>query len=498
MGAMRHSGVILAAALAVVSVAPPARAEPVAVTITTGASGLIEDQIHRAIDAELANSRTAPAGTLEVELSAPRHAVVTFRATSGRVTKREIDLPSEPKRANEAIALLAGNLARDEAGEILAELERGRASEAPPPEAPRSVPGAAPSPEAAPMIAPAPKAAPRAAPAPRAVTAADRQPKPKNDQSPERDAAIRKDDDFVGNLSLWPGIALLSDVEHRRVNVEVGFASRIGGLSGLMYSFGYGRVESDAEGFVTGLGFLRMGGKMRGAEASIGASSAGRLRGVAFAVGGNWVDQDAEGVALAAGFNRAGDFSGAELALVNVGGTVHGAQVGLVNVGGNVHGAQVGLVNVADRVDGVPVGLVNVIAEGRTQIVSWADSAAFAHVGVKYSNGSVYTLLAVGHALADSGRTHAKDGAASVALGAQFPLGDVWFAGGDVMYTAEVANEFEGSESGPRHVGRYRLLFGFDPSHTVSAFVGAGVEHVTALDGKTTARPYGAAGLALF
>jgi len=60
-----------------------------------------------------------------------RRATVSFRSKQGETTTRSLDLPANSEQAVEVIALLAGNLARDEASELLARL-------APPPPPPES------------------------------------------------------------------------------------------------------------------------------------------------------------------------------------------------------------------------------------------------------------------------------------------------------------------------------------------------------------------------
>jgi hypothetical protein len=73
-----------------------------------------------------------------------RRATVSYRSKHGETTTRSLDLPANSEQAVEVIALLAGNLARDEASELLARLappppppttDTPSSSDAPPPSA---------------------------------------------------------------------------------------------------------------------------------------------------------------------------------------------------------------------------------------------------------------------------------------------------------------------------------------------------------------------------
>jgi hypothetical protein len=513
MGRMMRVFFPLVAIVLGLAVAPPAFGDSLTIRVATGQSGLSEVAIRQAIEAELRGSADTASGELDIDLDARRHAVVTFHAASGRVTKREIDLPEEPDRAKEAIALLSGNLARDEAHEILAELERDRAAQGETAEpAATEAPPATPPPATPPPATPPPTTTPKSsATPPRADATPDRQ--TKQESAPAEHDEAGDDGSFRFDASLWDAVSTLDNAKHRRVNFELGFYSRIGSLDGVMFGLGYGRVERDADGVAMEVGYTRIRRRLRGVAMAFGVTSSNELHGAQLAAGANAVTGNVEGFTGAAGLNLVGGktegasvamvnslgaLDGGGIALVNVGGKVRGFQLGLVNVATDVSGTQIGLVNVSDKVDGIPLGIVNVVAQGRTQIVSWADSDAFAHVGVKYENSGIYTLIAVGHAITDSGRTHSRDSAGSFAIGGDVPIGAGFYAGLDAMYTSEVENDFGTQTDGPRHVGRYRLQLGYDPSHTISAFVAGGVEHVTVKGGSTTVRPYGAVGLAVF
>jgi hypothetical protein len=92
-----------------------------------------------------------------------------------------------------------------------------------------------------------------------------------------------------------------------------------------------------------------------------------------------------------------GEVRGLQLSLgANVAGDVTGAQIGLVNVGRHVRGLQLGLVNISRSIDGVPVGLVNVVRDGRRGLDLWASDTAPLNAGVHLGSRMFYTLLAAG------------------------------------------------------------------------------------------------------
>lgn len=116
----------------------------VVVSPESSAMGLGPDAVREAVAEELgapalraADPRAQGArGTLTVSLDAERRLVVAYRDAAGREVWRTIAVPDDPVAAVATVALLAGNLARDEAGELLAGLGVTAAAEpapAPPP-----------------------------------------------------------------------------------------------------------------------------------------------------------------------------------------------------------------------------------------------------------------------------------------------------------------------------------------------------------------------------
>jgi hypothetical protein len=135
----------------------------------------------------------------------------------------------------------------------------------------------------------------------------------------------------------------------------------------------------------------------------------GDLNGVQLAGVFNQVSEDARGVQLAFGanltlgaveglqsafiFNRSGDLRGLQLSAVNVADDVDGVQIGLVNVAGRVRGASIGLVNIADDIDGLPLAPFSVTRTGGVHPSVWSGSGGLGNVGLKLATRRTYTLV---------------------------------------------------------------------------------------------------------
>ncbi|MBI3204865.1 MAG: hypothetical protein HYZ29_25235 [Myxococcales bacterium] len=473
------------------------------VSVDAGSSGVSADAVRAAIGKELGVSTVAEGdgeSRLSVRIQGDR-ATVVFTSGTEKI-ERVVDLPKEPAARVEVIALLAGNLARDEAGALLAALAPKPAPAEPAPpavEAPRAskpVPRPAARPEAKP-VAPAPAAS---------------------------ESRWRRGPLFA-NLSLYSPIAITPDAEQRSFDIELGLAySKIGGLTGFGLTVGHLRIGGPAEGvglsglwtrvdgdqkgaFASGI-FSHGGGSLRGAEASgiltlrdgdlegfQGSGVLGSARdvhGAQLAGIAAWSDGAVEGFQGAGALARArGSVQGAQISAVNIGGDLRGAQIGLVNIGESVRGTQIGVVNVADRVDGLPLGLVNVVKHGRTQAVAWADTQVVANAAVKYLNGPAYTLIGAGY---DGG-----DGAAAAfALGGHVQLSRASYLEVDVLY--RYLTDFRDTDSDPdRHLTAGRVVLGADGLGPAGAFVGGGVSHDVDSHGEgAKVRGYGLAGVSLF
>jgi hypothetical protein len=511
--------------------ATPARADDGAkptpvlvVSVDAGTSGLSPDVIRTAIAKELGvetRGEGASGETLTVKIVGSRVRVAVVRA-NGEKLEREVELPREAASRVEVIALLAGNLARNEAATLLASLKQAE-----PPGAPAEPPpgGATPPVAPAPTTAPAPAATPPVAPAASTPPRAAAEEAPTDDDAPAGAGPKSGRGPLAMNLSLFHPVAIDGGSHQRSYHFELGLAySRIGGLEGVGLTVGHlridgaasgvglaglwARVDGDAAG-AFGAGVLTQGsGRLRGAEAAgivalrdgdvDGAQGAGvfaraaRVRGVQLGGAVSWAEGPVHGAqgAGALAFSR-GDVSGAQLSLVNIGGNLDGAQLGVVNIGGRVRGAQVGVVNVSDRVDGVPLGLVNVVKQGRTQALVWGDTLVPANAAVKYLNGPIYTMVGAGW---DGG-----DGAAfGFALGGRVQTSRATYVEIDALY--RYLSDFDDGDADPdRHLSVLRALVGLEGLGPAGLFLGGGASHDVDAQGLgAEVKGYGVAGATLF
>ncbi len=148
-----------------------------------------------------------------------RRVTVSFINDGGERTTRSLDLPADRAQSLEIIALLAGNLARDEAGELLARLTPPEPPPEPPAPPPSETSETAPAP-AEKAVAPAKKEedAPEAARPRRRAQGLPPPPKlpPPPAPAPPPDLAkLIRDENASFNLSLWYPTTLLSETERR-------------------------------------------------------------------------------------------------------------------------------------------------------------------------------------------------------------------------------------------------------------------------------------------
>jgi hypothetical protein len=367
---------------------------------------------------------------------------VTYRSRTSAPIERTIELPTQKDGAIETIALLAGNLARREADELLAEL-----ASAGPAASNVTLVG----PPRAPVPPPTPPAsATEAAPAEPAL---DRVPLAVSfvpGLSTDFGAMLRRTHTFsfgaIGNLAGGLdglGFAGVIDIRtrHSRGVELAGVAAIVGGPVSGVQGAGVTAVSTRVDGGAQLAGVVAVSGAVDGAQfagvvtgndgldgvqgsgvVSIASSQVsgaqfagviniargvdgGQFAGVANVNGGRL-----DGVQLGGVLNVAGDVDGLQgSGVLNVAGDVEGAQVGLVNVAGRVRGVQIGLVNVSRDAD-FSLGLVSIHTEGRTNVEAWVDSAGYAAAALRH--GGTYT-----HTIVAAGGTPLGGGAAMIGLG---------------------------------------------------------------------------------
>ncbi len=343
-----------------------------------------------------------------------RRAKVTFTTDKGESITRTVELSGNDARSSEIVALLAGNLARDQASELLSRLT--------PIEPEKPEPAAQPEPE------PAPEPESKPEPPPPTTKKATDKPGIERKKLPAPDPNALLPGSELVNLSLYHPITVHAQSERRRFKLELGAAySRVGAIEGFGLTLGYLRVTHHLQGVAVSLGLTRIDGDVEGAQLSALVSEGhGKLRGYEGAAVATlrWADvegaqtaglissaRDVEGFQGAAAVAVARDVRGAQAAVVPVGRDVEGAQLGIVSVARDVNGLQagvvtvartvdlqIGLINIAERVDGAAIGLVTIAGNGRVQPAIWGtiDSDPALNGGVRFVAGYAFSQLGGG------------------------------------------------------------------------------------------------------
>lgn len=410
-------------------------------------------------------------GTLNVVATGPDTLTMEYVGNDGRRNSRTVKLPAEPAKRIETVALVAGNLARDETGQLIEELR--------PPPKPVSEAGDT----AAAPVAAAPAAAPTA-PAPAGPQKAPPASEPEPAAAPA-DAVPNLE--FVPvNLSLYRPISVYPNSHELAVGAELGLAySDLGQVRGgavtvfvnrVRYGFQGARVaglvnltSGNSQGaLVSGLAALQQGDLAGGSVSGFGSYSEGNLEGaeVAGAVsfrqgdatgaqvsgafsaaravtggqiagafnlarevtgfqlgGASNATRSATGLMLTGGLNLATEsVSGVQLAPFNVAQFINGLQFGVVNVARRVDGVQIGVVNIAEEVDGASIGIIPVAGNGYQRVVAWSTpGVASMNVAGKFGIGPVYTLAGVGYNQVDGDDRFLP----TFGVGAQWEIGRV-------------------------------------------------------------------------
>jgi len=230
-------------------------------------------------------------GTLRVRLESPGHVTISFRAEGGKEVGRSLELPKKPELAVEMIALIVGNLVRNEAAELLESLKpKPKPVAAPPPPPPPPVPVVT-------------------APSPRPVG-------------------------VCGRATAWVGLDAVPGVGWHRDETRRLSLGLLGTYSRGVRGAELGPVAAITNGHVCG---AQVGGAVAIATGAVHGVQIGGA--VAVAWGG------LDGVMIAP-VNVASKVSGVQLGVVNVAtGDVRGVQLGVVNVARDAD-APIGLLNI--------------------------------------------------------------------------------------------------------------------------------------------------------
>lgn len=328
----------------------------------------LRQAIAREIGATVTLAEEAPGGpsTLTLRVGEGRHVVLSYRAEDGRLTERDVELPDAPDRAVEVISLLAGNVVRDEAAELVAALRK-------PPDKPSP-----PSPPA--LRFPPPEAQRR--PPPRRSTpckAADA-------------ATLPAGVDFVPGAGSSSHFGL-STTRRFSLNILGGYGAGIagvelGGLANIESTFACGLqlagIVNIVAGPVEGLqlaGIANAAGHVTGGQGSLINVAAGEVEGAQIGI----LDV------------ATGEIDGVQAGVVNFArGDVLGLQLGVLNVAlGSVKGAQLGLVNIADK-SSFSLGFINVIRGGPLHVDLWGQETGILMAGLKHGTDHFHNIYGFG------------------------------------------------------------------------------------------------------
>lgn len=522
-------------------VAPSAPARPLGIHFVGGARKLDRSALKSALEAELGQAvmlTESADAALRVEVVGRDRVSVAYRAPDGQTLSRSVDLPAEDDRAVEVIAWLSGNLARDEASDLLRSL-RGDTKPAEP----------APAPEAA-APAPAPPAA--AAEKKPETKPAEPPPTPPAPPAPKPEAELPELRPLVFNASIFHPLSIFHDAHERRVNFELGlFYSHVGAVDGFALTPGVLEVDQGADGAVIGPLWFSGAGPHHGFYlSSIGSYRAGSLDGLeiagvtalasgpltGFSVAGVFglsgpatgvtlggaalvgegvsgvsiggvanvqkgdvdggviggavtVARKVDGVAIAGVANHAGEVRGLQIGgVTSSAATLDGFALATVNRHGKVRGLQLGVVNVAEEVDGAALGVISIAKNGRVQPIAYWSSFAPAHAGVKFVVGWGYSQLSMGFA----GDEYIPEGG----MGAHIPvLENVYLEPGAHFSSTHPID----SNQNAKHVdAHYRLRAGIRLLDAIELFAGGGARHGIYGETENDWKPEVLAGLAIF
>lgn len=386
-----------------------------------------------------------------------RARTLTVRAAHpGRAAvERSIAAEGDVSAVRSEAVLLAGNLARDEARELLDELTR------PPPPPPA---------EPEPPREPAPARAEPPAPEERwLATFAVLYPLATNARHPDvrslLDVSL-----FYGRVGRVAGLQIgtLTTMASRDLSgaALAGLVSVVGGsVDGAQLATGAAFAGGRVHGAQLGTLVTMAGGDVAGTQLAAGVTYArGRLEGAQLSAIANVATERAHGVQVAAGVNVAPEVEGLQMAVINVGRDVGGAQIGIVNVGRKVKGLQLGLVNIAEDVGGAALGLVSVSRDAFHPLV-WGGNLSYANVGIKWRSRYAYTIVGVGAGT----REIAFDGPPTftTAIGGRIPLG---------AFDIEIQTAYSIAASGTRsnQATHVHAIGGYAFAKHLRLFAGAG------------------------
>jgi hypothetical protein len=427
--------------------------EPGAITYADLAARL---RTELAGDVEPPSAATSAARVAIVVVYRASDRLLTVRAThaGGRVVERSVTTTGDAAAVRDEAVLLAGNVARDEARELLDTLAARR------PRNEVALPPAAPEPPAA-ATTPRESAPEEPADGRAVATVALAYPLATNTGHPD----VRTPFDlslFYGRVGTVTGLQLgLGGIVHASRRVEGAQVAAIGAAA-------EGPVSGAQVGGIANLALASVRGAQLGGALNV---ARGGLRGAQLAGGANLASGPLVGVQISGGLNAAAAAHGAQVAITNIAAHVEGAQVGLINVAQDVRGAQIGLINVAREVDGAAIGLASITRDG-VHPLAWSSNLAFANAGIKFATKYLYTVSAVG---SGTDRTRLGENLlVTLAVGLHLALPRGFDAELETAWSAVLVNKDAGASASSDDAVHQRALLGYSFASHLRLFAGGG------------------------
>jgi hypothetical protein len=338
----------------------------------------LRDAIARELGTRVVVDPNAKGGALVVRQQGGMVAV-SFEAPDRRIQGRSMTLPADPDEAVRDIALLAGNIARDQATPFI-----------------RHADDRVPSPAQAPAPQPIGRDVP-AIPRERIFAGVDFAPFVGSSTTAQgRTATRRLSLGVIGTLSGGvDGVAMSSVVNVEGGSVRggelAGFANIASGPMTGVECAGAANVSLDSASGLQASGAANVAlGPMRGVQAAGAANVGLELHGAQISGAVN-VTGAMVGAQISGGFDVATEARGVQIAPVNI-------------ASGRVHGVQIGVVNYAQESD-FSLGVVNILTKGRLKTELWGlPEAGMLLFGVKNGGVHFHYIYALGVRPADTNR----------------------------------------------------------------------------------------------
>ncbi len=384
-----------------------AEADRIVLVVDGSISGIADEALRAAIAAELgvdvalAGPGIEGRGTVRVRLEAGRATIVftTPPSEGARAVERTIELPAKVDVAIETIALLVGNLVRNEAAALIAQLsvKVEVKTDAQPAPAPPASPEPAP-PESVPPPSPVPPPSSAAPPVPPPLARTREGASVAGSPCRAPLGPIPWAVDFAPYLGTSTVPAGRESVRF----VSFGTVGTIGaGVRGVQLTGAVGVTTGAVCGATVAGAVDVIAGPLHGLQIAGAVALAGGVKGAQIA-GASAFATDVSGAQIAGAVAVARDVVGVQIAPIPVARDVNGAQIGVVNVARDTKGVQIGLVNVA-RDSEVSIGLFNFVTNGPTHFDAFGTESGLLAATVVHGSRRIHNVYGIGGRVGPAG-----------------------------------------------------------------------------------------------